>query len=149
MEPTPEELAIFQQAQAAAEAGDIDTANELEVHIWVDGPNRRPEQVNPTMRERVLEMNRQTFATPAFAEGEGPQQLKPPASERLGEIHAPTLVIIGDQDVSVIQVVADRLASQIPGARKAVMRDTAHAPNMERPEEFNRLVLEFLDAAYK
>ena len=149
MEPTAEELALFQQAKAAADAGDIDTANEVEVHIWVDGPNRTPEQVDPAVRERVREMNRQTVETPDYPEGEGPQQLDPPALERLGEIHAPTLVIIGDQDVSVIQSIADRLASQIPGARKAVMHDTAHAPNMERPEEFNRLVLEFLDAVYR
>jgi pimeloyl-ACP methyl ester carboxylesterase len=32
----------------------------------------------------------------------------------------------------------------VPGARKAVIRNAAHVPNMERPEEFNRLVLEFL-----
>jgi pimeloyl-ACP methyl ester carboxylesterase len=28
----------------------------------------------------------------------------------------------------------------------AVVRGAAHVPNMERPEEFNRLVLEFLDS---
>jgi pimeloyl-ACP methyl ester carboxylesterase len=28
--------------------------------------------------------------------------------------------------------------------RKAIMHGTAHVPNMERPEEFNRIVLDFL-----
>jgi 3-oxoadipate enol-lactonase len=36
------------------------------------------------------------------------------------------------------------LSSRIPGAEKVVMRNTAHVPSMERPDEFNRLVLGFL-----
>jgi pimeloyl-ACP methyl ester carboxylesterase len=142
MEPTPAELTLIDQAEAAATAGDIDGANEVEVHIWADGPNRSPEQVNPALRERVREMNRQVVEHDA--ERERAQQLEPPAAGRLGEIHVPTLVIIGDQDMSVIQTIADQLATQIPGASKAIMHDTAHAPNMEKPEEFNRLVLDFL-----
>jgi pimeloyl-ACP methyl ester carboxylesterase len=151
MEPTPVELALFEQAEAAAKAGDIATANELEVHIWVDGPNRTPDQVDPAVRERVREMNRLTFNGRDDDEDEDgtERRLDPPAAGRLSEILAPTLVIIGDQDVSVIQSIADHLAAQIPGAHKAVMHDTAHAPNMEKPDEFNRLVLEFLDSVYR
>ncbi len=58
----------------------------------------------------------------------------------------PTLVLIGDQDVSAIQAIAEKLAATIPGARKIVLPNTAHVPNMEQPEEFNRLVLDFLDS---
>jgi len=32
----------------------------------------------------------------------------------------------------------------IPGARQAVIPNTAHHLNLEQPEEFNRLVLDFL-----
>jgi pimeloyl-ACP methyl ester carboxylesterase len=39
--------------------------------------------------------------------------------------------------------VADRLADGIPGARKTTL-DTAHLPGLERPDELNRLVLDFL-----
>jgi pimeloyl-ACP methyl ester carboxylesterase len=142
LEPTPAEVALFQEAEVALEAGDIERSNEVEVHIWADGPNRSPELVNPAVRERVRMMNRQVLEHDA--ERERAQQLEPPAAGRLGEIRVPTLVIIGDQDVSIIQTIADHLATQIPGARKAVMHDTAHAPNIEKPDEFNRLVLDFL-----
>jgi len=56
----------------------------------------------------------------------------------------PTLVLIGDQDVSAIQMIAEKLATTIPGARKVVLPNTAHVPNMEQPEVFNRLVLDFI-----
>jgi 3-oxoadipate enol-lactonase len=142
--PSPEELALFSQVEEAGEAGDFATANEVEVHIWVDGPQRNPQVVNPGVRERVREMNLQTFTRHAENEQAQSQELEPPASARLGEIQTPTLVMIGDQDVSSVQAIADRLAAGIPGARKVVMPNTAHVPNMEQPEAFNQIVLDFL-----
>jgi pimeloyl-ACP methyl ester carboxylesterase len=142
---TAEEMALFERVEQAIEAGDLDGANAQEVHIWVDGPRRSPEQVDPRVRERVSEMNRPTFdRTPEQQEKAKHQSLDPPAAGRLSEIHVPTLVIVGDQDVSDVQLTADRLAAEIPGARKVVMQGTAHVPNMEQPEEFNRIVLDFL-----
>lgn len=143
--PSPEELALFSQVKEAREAGDFATANEIEVHIWVDGPQRKPEAVTPGVRARVREMNLQTFSRREENEQAQPQELEPPASERLGEIQAPTLVMIGDQDVSSVQAIAERLATDIPGARKVVMPNTAHMPNMEQPEAFNQIVFDFLD----
>jgi len=40
--------------------------------------------------------------------------------------------------------VAGALAGGIPGAERALLPGTAHLPNMEQPEAFNRVVLEFL-----
>jgi pimeloyl-ACP methyl ester carboxylesterase len=67
----------------------------------------------------------------------------PPTATRLGEIGAPTLVVVGRFDGEEFRAISDRLAAEIPGARKAVL-DTAHLPALERPDEFNRLVLDFL-----
>ncbi len=71
-------------------------------------------------------------------------QLDPLAVERLDEINVPTLVIIGDGDVHEIVRTADLLAQSIAGARKVVIPNVAHVPNLERPEEINQLVLDFL-----
>lgn len=143
---TDSELAYWEQLEAADKAGDSARVNEMEVHLWVDGLGRTPEQVNPTIRERVWEMNGLALAREAEANLAQPQRLDPPAVGRLSEIHVPTLVIIGDQDLSATRQTADKLASDIPGARKVVIHDTAHVPNMEKSDEFNRLVLDFLSA---
>lgn len=42
--------------------------------------------------------------------------------------------------------VMEMLEQGIAGARKVVMHGVAHVPNMEQPEEFNRIVLDFLQA---
>jgi 3-oxoadipate enol-lactonase len=142
--PTPVEEALFSQVEEAEKAGDYAAVNEMEVHIWVDGPERNPEAVHSDVRARVREMNWQTLLRHDENEQGKPRALEPPACERLGEIRVPTLVLIGDQDVSAIQAIAEKLATTIPGARKIVLPNTAHVPNMEQPEEFNRLVLDFL-----
>ena len=122
-------------------AGDVAGAVELELRMWVDGPGRTPAQVDPAVRERVREMDAALLALPD--EGE-PEPLDPPAVERLDEIAVPTLVIVGDADQPDVLAGTDVLVEGIPGARKAVIPNTAHVPNMERPAEFNRLVLDFL-----
>jgi hypothetical protein len=47
-------LPALTQVEEDGKAGDFATANEVEVHIWVDGPQRNPQEVNPGVRERVL-----------------------------------------------------------------------------------------------
>ena len=58
----------------------------------------------------------------------------------------PTLLIIGDKDAREMFPIMDKLEQGIAGARKVVMHGVAHVPNMEQPEEFNRIVLDFLQA---
>lgn len=67
----------------------------------------------------------------------------PPASQRLHDVVAPTLVIVGELDVPRMQDNADVL-SKIPGSRKVVIADAGHMANMEKPAEVNAAILEFL-----
>jgi 3-oxoadipate enol-lactonase len=136
------DAALFSDIEAADKAGDMDAVNQAEVRLWVDGP-RRPEGSAPAaVRSLVLDMNgRALHSDWASAEH---QSLDPPAISRLGDITAPTLVIVGDQDLPHASANADVITSQIPGSRRATIKDAAHLPSLERPAEFNRLVLDFL-----
>jgi 3-oxoadipate enol-lactonase len=124
------------------EAGDIPGAVEYELKMWVDGPDREPDVVDPEVRERVRDMNAALFARDDVDGEEIP--LDPPAAERLAEISAATLIVYGDKDVIDVREAAGPLAAAIPGARLAVIPDAAHLPQMERPEVFNKIVLGFL-----
>ncbi|MBL0344029.1 alpha/beta hydrolase [Candidatus Villigracilis affinis] len=132
-----------EQLELAEQTGDLDLVNELELQIWVDGPQRTAEQVNPNVRELAREMNRIALQTPEDLGNEIP--LVPAAVNRLSEINVPALVITGDLDTPRTLAGADFLAQNIPGAKKATMNGVAHLPNMELPEEFNQLVLSFLE----
>lgn len=64
--------------------------------------------------------------------------------ERLRELTAPALVVVGDQDRVTPPLLSEDLAGCIPGARLARLAGAGHIANLERPAEFNRLVLDFL-----
>jgi 3-oxoadipate enol-lactonase len=135
------------EEEAALGRGDLDTAAEVAVRTWVDGPRRRPEDVDPSLRAKVAEMQRRAYELQLPVESLAEEvPLVADLSERLGEITAPTLVVVGDDDVPDIHQIADRLEREIPGARRAMIADTAHVPSMERPREFDELVLGFLEA---
>ena len=107
------------------------------------GPGRLPSHVDQRLRDLFLEMNGRALQNDF--DNAPVEKLDPPAFGRLGEIKAPTLVIVGDHDLAQIQKTADLLVSKIHGARKAVIHDAAHLPNLEHPEKFNRLLLDFLN----
>ena len=136
--------AIGEEIEEALKRGDYERASELETRIWVDGPERTPHQVDPGVRQRVYEMNLHNYRNMGTVEFPPPQELDPPAIARLGEVAVPTCLIIGDKDVREMLSITEKLEQGIPGARKIVMHDVAHALNMEQPEEFNRIVLDFL-----
>ncbi len=84
----------------------------------------------------------------AYAHGEADlEEQDPPAAARLGEIAVPTLVLVGEHDRPDIHAMADALTSGIGGAERVVLPGTAHLPSMERPRDFERLVLKFLATA--
>lgn len=133
--------------EAILASGDTDAANEADLRLWLDGVGRPAgTAVDPGVRERVREMNAPLIAAQLNDQGEheSVNRLAPPAIERLEEITAPTLAIVGAYDVPDMRTNADAIATRVPGARKVIMPGVAHLPPMEAPEEFNRLVLEFL-----
>jgi pimeloyl-ACP methyl ester carboxylesterase len=138
-----QEAALFElwdQSEDAIERGDHQEAARVEVDTWVVGMDRDPAAVDPEVRRRVTGM-----LLTAYAHGEADlEEPDPPAAGRLGEVAVPTLVLVGEHDRPDIHAMAGALAAGIPGAERVVLAGTAHLPNMERPDEFNRVVLEFL-----
>jgi 3-oxoadipate enol-lactonase len=129
-------------SDAALEAGRHGEAAEIEMQTWLAGPRRSLKQIDPGLQQRVRDMLLRSYATPPDLGEEQP--LDPPAVGRLGEVCAPTLIIVGDEDRPDILVIAGLLESGITGARKVVMPGAAHLPNMEQPGTFNRMVRDFL-----
>jgi 3-oxoadipate enol-lactonase len=134
--------ALFADVDAADEKGDLDAVNRAEVRLWVDGPHRAEGAAPPKIRDLVLDMNRRAMRSDWSAATH--KAIDPPAIDRLGSVQAPTLVVVGDEDMPHVGVVAGVLESKIPGARKVVIKGAAHLPSLERPDEFNRILRDFL-----
>jgi 3-oxoadipate enol-lactonase len=144
-EMSDETKAGWDEEEAALERGDVDAAVEVNMRMWVDGPSRSPDEVDPEVRSKVADMQRRAIEIYLDAGEEGEHQpLVEDWGDRVGEISVPTLVIVGELDRPEMIEISQRLESGIPNARRATIPGTAHVPSMEQPEEFNRLVLDFL-----
>lgn len=88
------------------------------------------------------------FDVQARAKGLKPEErddtFRPLTSEDLAAIKHPTLFVWTDHNPSFSAATAKLAAGHIPGAQFTVMSDCAHWPQWEKPEEFNRIITEFL-----
>lgn len=67
------------------------------------------------------------------------------ALPRLREIHIPTLLLVGDSDIPDVHAHAGAIEADIPRARRVVIRDVGHLMYLEKPAEFSRTVIKFLE----
>ena len=68
-----------------------------------------------------------------------------PNIARLSTLRMPTLVIIGDHEMSFMAAAADTFASRIPNVTKIVIPDAGHGAHFAQPATFNSALLDFLD----
>jgi pimeloyl-ACP methyl ester carboxylesterase len=132
-----------EEEEALLERGDLNGATNLNLRMWLDVSQRTPDQVDPTVRQRIYEMQYHAFTVPIPDEAEA-ISLEPPAITRLSEIHVPTLLIVGEYDIPDKIELVGQLVAEISNARQIVISDAAHIVNMEQPAEFNRVILDFL-----
>jgi 3-oxoadipate enol-lactonase len=137
-------MGAFDEAEhAAVERGDLDEASWLNVRFWLDGQQRSAEAVDPELRRRVFEMQRLAFEVDNDA-AEG-SWLVPDRADRLGELAAPTLVVVGELDLPDFAAIGRHIVERAQDARLEMMPGVAHLPPMEAPATFAALALGFLD----
>ena len=140
--PTP---AKFAEVEKAFEAGELDLVAEIETQIWFDGMDRTSEQVNQAMRKLVYEMDRKVLSHEVRQLGKRLPNTQTPAFDRLTALHIPVLVIVGAHDTPYMLAAADYMIEKIQSARKVIIEDAAHLPNMDQPHEFQGIVKAFLE----
>lgn len=69
---------------------------------------------------------------------------RPDYVELLSEITVPTLIIVGSEDEFTPIVDAEFIRERVTGSELAVIEGAGHMPNLERTDEFNRVLLQFL-----
>ena len=100
----------------------------------------RPERVTGEMVDEIEVLLRRPDAGEAFIEFQshevGPGGLKTDYRDRFPDFRVPVLFVHGERDPAV----------PVAWAKLAVIPDCGHVPPRERPEEFNRIVREYLSA---
>jgi pimeloyl-ACP methyl ester carboxylesterase len=146
--PQPEQLPpdiedLLEQAEQAEDQKHFDLVNQIEAHLWLDGPRAVEGRVQGSARDLFLRMN----IIPLKSVSPGKDSAAGDSFKRLKEIAAPTLIIWGDLDFPHLQERCALLGKRIKGAQTALMPGTAHLPNLEQPKQFNALLERFLGEA--
>jgi 3-oxoadipate enol-lactonase len=142
--PEGVETPPWDEMERTYEAKDWESLAELETKVWVDGWGQPSDRVDSGLREKVHGWI--LAAMQAEKPWGQPQQLDPPAADRLGELEIPTLVLIGQVDEPAAVLAERHLASSVAGARIVEFPGVAHMIQLEEPERFNEVVLEFFTA---
>lgn len=131
----------FMKILQAAQAGRFEESNELWLRSGYMAPAMEQPGLAPRLRQLCLDNAKNTLVNPLLERG-----IEPPASGRLGDIKAPTLVVVGTRDVPDIQRIVKKLEQAVPQAKVVRIEGAGHIVNMEKPAEFDRAVLGFLRA---
>jgi 3-oxoadipate enol-lactonase len=131
---------MWDQRQAIVDAEGLEGIVEPTIETWFTAAAR---ERDPALIERVRGMIRSTSQNGYLACGDALKRLdyKP----RLGEIHTPTLMIVGDADGPHPKEMR-ALAELVAGARLVEIGPAGHLSNLEQPAAFNRALIGFLDS---
>lgn len=137
---------VFEIIQAM-QAGDLEKAADLGLQMHLAGLDRKLDAIAEPTRQKTRAMMLQALQRTGSGLGE-PQEIDPPAAQRLKEVQAPTLVIISEHDHPAVQAMDQLIAEGIPNA-EAIKLNAGHLASIEIPDEFTNDVKVFLDRVLK
>lgn len=124
---------------AIAREGGVDAG----VDAWMGDPFYPPSEEKSVVREKIRSIMsdnlRRLLSAPSLR-----ITLSPPAIDRLHEVVAPTLILLGEGDDQDNSRIASVLEEGLPRVTKRVVADSKHLVTLEAPEVFERLVLRWL-----
>ena len=110
---------------------------------WMNTPHFRESFRDPVVYNRIIEIGKD-FAFWHFTHKDPIQYLDPSAYEQLDKIQLPVLIITAENDLKPCREMADLLEKTIPNSKKVDLMGAGHLMALEKPEEFNKAVLDFL-----
>ncbi len=134
-----ERLAAYAQGEPVR---DDDARAMAEAHgrFLIAGPGRDPESIDPGTWAKAMDMAENVFRRLWSGPPSTERVPDPPGNRRLREVRAKTLVVNGLADAPWIRELQERIAAEIPGARRVDLPGTGHLPPLERPLEATALI---------
>ncbi len=121
----------------------LDLASFYAINVlWFITPetmHRHPDRVEQQIRHIVSNLPDRELLRQQYQ-----ADLDHDALGRLHEIKVPTLITVGSFDLALPPMYAQEVAAAIRGSELVIFQDGGHLHNIERPEEFNRVTLDFL-----
>ena len=123
-------------ARSVLERGSTAAAEGMIDNLFAPG-------VDPALRARWMDIMSRTPAmgTAAAARALGD---RPDSTDTLARIDCPTLIIYGEKDAITPPEIGREIHKGVRGSRFEIIPGAGHMPPVEKPEEFSRLLHDFL-----
>ena len=136
----PDALPVWEERILTVVARGMEPMVEPTLQRWFTAPFRKQHH---DVIDRLRDMLRNTPPKGYIGCCHAMQRINP--TERLGGVRCPALVIVGEEDPGTPVAMARAIHAALPSAELVVIRSASHLCNLEQPEEFNRVLLTFLD----
>jgi 3-oxoadipate enol-lactonase len=106
-----------------------------------------PQTILPSHMEARTNLYNALTKYPQNLKYTGEYEIRPmvPAVRRLGEIHVPTLILVGQHDIQDVQAFGGAIQAGIPGARREMVKDAAHLIPFELPVYLSERIIAFIN----
>lgn len=102
-----------------------------------------PAREQPAVERRLIQMV-SDYSGWHWVHDDPQEYPNPPAMQHLGSVNSPALIVVGERDVPDFQAIADTLRHELPHAEKVTLPGVGHMANMEDPDGFNGVAVDFL-----
>ena len=141
----PYTVNIFQNFRALAETTEPRTSRRM-VYLWIFAPGTHANSPDDlAQREEKSLANPHPTPLPVY-QAHCDACITHDTVDRLGDIAAPTLVVVGDEDRYTPMHYSELIAERIPDAQLHVLSGCSHACHWEKLDEYNAATLAFLKA---
>ncbi|HEX6716243.1 MAG TPA: alpha/beta fold hydrolase [Pyrinomonadaceae bacterium] len=131
-----------QQAEKALSEGMAGIADAMLPKLLTpETVSKRPEIV-----KRVRDMMLKTKPEGAAAVLRGMAE-RDDQTSLLVKISVPTLILVGAEDAITPVADSEKMSQAIPGSRLIVLENAGHVSNLERTEQFNQALLDFIESS--
>jgi pimeloyl-ACP methyl ester carboxylesterase len=129
----------FERRMAIAEAGDAHRLAVEYARLWAPLSFAGDVRERDTAAQIIVDQAEQFMRDEMEIE-------EPSAVGRLGDITAPTLIVLGDNDVDAVRDIGRLLAEGIPGARSVTVAGADHMLPLRVPDRFAEVLMAHLTA---
>jgi pimeloyl-ACP methyl ester carboxylesterase len=130
--PWPEEPELEAEAAALRAARDVDGMVRLGLREWAAAG------ADDAARAQL------EAAVPAWFDHSDYLKPDPPVYDRLNEVRAPSVVMVGDKDRPILAAIAGATAARIPGCEFIWMPGADHLPSLRNPDLVTKTILRML-----
>ena len=119
-------------------------AKEATDYLWTGDHAMGKTVISPGTREKLIKMGYE-YSWWRYLNTSKREMAFPMAIKKLNEIKTPVLVVTAEYDLELCKEDAAIIMKEIPGAKLISIKGAGHLMNMDKPGEFNKAILEFID----